>query len=179
MTMQIAKQREGVWMAESSVVAVDRELVATLVTDCGATAAGRTRLCVHGEATDAVHEMLIVLDARTYVRPHRHHGKSESYHVIQGRGRVVLFDETGAVARVVLLGDYGSGRSFFFRLSEPSFHTLLVDTPRLILHETTGGPFVPGDAEVAPWAPAADAEPAIIKAYLATLRRGLDDEEQS
>jgi len=177
--MRITKQREGVWTTRSLVVAVDRELVETLVVDCGATSAGRTRLCAHGRLTDAVHEMLIVLAAGTYVRPHRHHGKSESYHVIEGRGRVVLFGETGAVARVVPLGDYRSGRSFFFRLSEPSFHTLLVDTPRLVLHETTGGPFVPGDAEVAPWAPAADADPSIVNDYVATLRRALDHEGRS
>jgi hypothetical protein len=68
---------------------------------------------------------------------------------------------------------------FRSRLSEPSFHTLLVDTPRLVLHETTGGPFMPGDAEVAPWAPAADADPAIVNAYVAALRRGLDAPEGS
>jgi cupin fold WbuC family metalloprotein len=177
--MRITKQREGVWAAESSVVAVDRELIATLVADCGTTAVGRTRLSAHGGPTDAVHEMLIVLAAGTYVRPHRHHGKSESYHVIEGRGRVVLFDETGTVTRVVPLGDCGSGRSFFFRLSEPLFHTLLVDTPHLVLHETTGGPFVPGDAEVAPWAPAADADPSLVNDYIATVRQALDHEERS
>src|SRR5204862_7136681 len=101
----------------------------------------RARLCAHPNPDDPLHEMLIVLDRGTYVRPHRHAGKSESFHVIEGELDVVLFDYDGTVRDVVRMGPYGSGRAFYYRLMEPCYHTVLVSTPFALFHETTNGPF--------------------------------------
>lgn len=114
----------------------------------------RARLCAHPRTTDPLHEMLICLAAGTYVRPHRHRGKSESFHVVEGELDVVLFGDDGSVGEVVPMGPYHSGRTFFYRLTEPRFHTVLVNTPFALIHETTNGPFDPAATEFAPWAPA-------------------------
>ncbi len=42
----------------------------------------RVRLCAHPSQDDLLHEMLIVHERSTYVRPHKHPGKSESIHII-------------------------------------------------------------------------------------------------
>lgn len=113
----------------------------------------RARLCAHSGTDDPLHEMLICLAAGTYVRPHRHRGKSESFHLIDGELDVVLFHDDGTVREVIPMGPYHAGKSFFYRLSEPCYHTVLVNGPFALFHETTNGPFDPADTEFAPWAP--------------------------
>jgi cupin fold WbuC family metalloprotein len=113
----------------------------------------RARLCAHPDPADPLHEMLICLARGTYVRPHRHAGKTESFHVVEGELDVVLFRDDGAVREVIPMGPYQSGKVFFYRLAEPCFHTVLVNTPHALIHETTNGPFDPTDTEFAAWAP--------------------------
>ena len=128
----------------------------------------RARLCAHPRPSDPLHEMLICLARGTYVRPHRHAGKSESFHVIEGELDVVLFDDGGTVRDVIRMGPYQSGRAFYYRLMEPAYHTVIVNTPHALFHETTNGPFDPTAAEFADWAPPEDAPDAAE--YLNTLR---------
>ena len=73
----------------------------------------RIRVCAHKSTDDPLHEMLIVHTKDTYVRPHKHFKKSESFHVIEGIVDVIVFDETGKVVEVIEMGDYVSGRDFF------------------------------------------------------------------
>jgi cupin fold WbuC family metalloprotein len=113
----------------------------------------RARICAHRQDSDAVHEMLIAITDQSYVRPHRHVGKSESFHVVRGCCDVVVFDEQGAIEKVVALGPPDSGRAFFYRLDSSRFHTLVLRTPLLVIHEVTKGPFVAGDSIAAPFAP--------------------------
>jgi cupin fold WbuC family metalloprotein len=100
-----------------------------------------------------LHEMLIVLGKENYIRPHRHPSKSESFHVIEGRADIVLFDEAGTPIKRIELGDYSSGRRFYFRIDRPIFHTVVVMSARFVFHETTNGPFNRKDTEFALWGP--------------------------
>lgn len=157
--------------ASSPILVVDAGQITELIEAAARAPTGRARICAHAGPDALVHEMLIALTAGTYVRPHRHHGKTESFHVIRGRGRVVLFEDDGSIHRVVPLEEPRQGTAFYYRLAEPRFHTVLVDSAPFVIHETTNGPFRPGDAEVAPWAPAAEADPEIVSAYVSGLRR--------
>jgi cupin fold WbuC family metalloprotein len=116
--------------------------------------------------------MLIVVDRDSYVRPHRHPGKTESMHVIEGTADLVIFDDDGTVADVVPIGEYASDRVFYFRLNAPLFHTLRVRSARLTIHETTNGPFNPSETEFASWA-AGPEDAAACRRYLEALDREL------
>jgi cupin fold WbuC family metalloprotein len=133
----------------------------------------RMRICAHPENTDRLHEMLIAMARQTYVRPHRHLNKSESVHVIEGTARVVIFKDDGAIHQVIPLGDFASGRTFFYRMAAPEFHTLLIDSDVLIVHETTNGPFERADTIFAPWAPD-ESDLAARATYTEQLRRAAD-----
>jgi cupin fold WbuC family metalloprotein len=113
----------------------------------------RIRICAHSRTEDMLHEMLIVHAADAYVRPHKHAGKSESMHVVEGEAEAVFLDDDGEISEVVPLGPYGSGRRFYYRLAEPVFHTLLFESEFLVMHEVTNGPFRREDTIFAPWAP--------------------------
>ena len=113
----------------------------------------RVRLCAHGSPDDRLHEMLIVHERSAYVRPHKHPGKTESTHIIEGLADVVVFDDDGRIASVISMGDYASGRTFYYRMAIPVFHTLIIRSDVLVFHETTNGPFDRKDTVFAPWAP--------------------------
>jgi cupin fold WbuC family metalloprotein len=97
--------------------------------------------------------MLICLARNCYIRPHRHR-KTESALVLRGECDLVLFDEQGEIQDVRTLSAAGSGRAFFMRLSEPTYHTYLLRTDFLLFLETTPGPLDRSLTEFAPWAPA-------------------------
>lgn len=113
----------------------------------------RIRLCTHRAPSDGLHEMFIVHTSETYVRPHKHIGKAESFAIIEGRVDVVLFHDDGSIRQVVRMGEPGSGLPFYYRLSDPIFHTLLIRSEILVFHEVTQGPFLREQSVFAEWAP--------------------------
>lgn len=114
----------------------------------------RNRICVHRDTTDALQEMFIVQSRATYIRPHKHIGKVESLLVLEGEADAVFFDEAGNILSSVRLADYRSGHTFFYRIGEGTYHSLLIHTPVFIFKEATLGPFDKGKTIFAPWSPA-------------------------
>lgn len=113
----------------------------------------RARILAHGHPHASLHEMLIVQACGVYVRPHRHHGKSESLHVIEGCAKIVYFNDTGEIDETLDVGPAASNSAFFLRNDSPRWHTQIVLTPFFVFHEVTNGPFRREDTEFAPWAP--------------------------
>jgi cupin fold WbuC family metalloprotein len=113
----------------------------------------RARICAHKSNQDALHEMLIAISAASYIHPHRHLEKSESFHIVEGTVDVAIFDANGALVNVIELGEPGSGRAFYYRLSESAFHTLLIRSDFLVVHEVTNGPFDRAGTVLADFAP--------------------------
>lgn len=143
----------GVFYAEGEPLAVTRAVLDPIIEAARRHPKGRARLCAHPGPEAELHEMLIVLERGGYVRPHRHLGRPESFLVVEGRARVLTFDEGGRPTACWELGDAASGLAFFLRMEAPTFHTVIVDSPRLLVLETTQGPFDPSSTEAAPWAP--------------------------
>jgi cupin fold WbuC family metalloprotein len=170
--MQTARINDEVHVAGDRIVKVARHDLALLKTAAGSSRRRRARLCAHKSTQNPLHEMLIVLDGATYVRPHRHPGKSESFHVVEGAVTVVVFTNDGQIDEVIDMGDYHSGKLFYYRLEDPAFHTVLVHSDQAVIHETTNGPFDPTQTQFAPWAPAEEDEVA-GRAYLRELARRL------
>jgi cupin fold WbuC family metalloprotein len=167
-----AAESAEVRYATDAIVLVDAGDVRDLKAAAGENARRRIRLCAHHGIDDRVHEMLIVHASGTYVRPHKHQGKSESFHVIEGEVDVVVFADDGGVADVIRMGAFASGRPFFYRIAEPLYHTLLIRSDVLVFHETTSGPFQRADTVFAPWAPE-DSEGDGVRRYLAELEARL------
>jgi cupin fold WbuC family metalloprotein len=97
--------------------------------------------------------MLIVTHCESYVAPHRHLSKSETFVVLEGSADLILFDEGGAVEKVVKMGGATSGRPFFYRMPPRQYHSLAMDSELLVFLENTKGPFSLDDREFATWAP--------------------------
>jgi cupin fold WbuC family metalloprotein len=134
---------------------------------------GRVRINMHAEDSSSLHEMFIALAAGTYVRPHRHIGKSESFHIIHGQLDVVLFDDDGTPAKIIPLE---TGGTCFYRLSAAVFHTIMPRSEAVIIHEVTDGPFDPQLTIQATFAPPAEDADAVreYQIHLNELLKGRD-----
>jgi cupin fold WbuC family metalloprotein len=154
--MRLRKVSDEVFVASEQIVRLGSEEIDFLKKQAVANPRKRARICAHSGNDDAIHEMVIAISSSSYVRPHKHIGKSESFHVIDGSVDVVMFDDDGAIADVIELGGLNSGRNFYYRLSESRFHMPLSRTDMLIIHEVTNGPFNRNQTIFAPFAPPED-----------------------
>ena len=170
--MKITQSKPGVFTSDDPIVAVSRDMIEALKDAARRSPQKRARFCAHPDNHNPIHEMLIVLAHDTYICPHKHPSKSESFHVIEGLGKVMIFDEAGHIFKVIQLGNYRSNRSFYYRISGPYYHTILAESDFLVIHETTNGPFRKGDCQLAPWAPKEN-EPTLWPDYLTTLKNNL------
>jgi cupin fold WbuC family metalloprotein len=151
--MRIKQQNDEVLYSDEPIVKLRPTDIDFLKQKSCSNERQRIRLCTHKDVDDKLHEMFIVHGKDAYVRPHKHLHKSESVHVIEGEVDVVLFDDSGSITEVIKMGEYSTGRTFFIRIAEPYYHTLLIRSDILVFHETTNGPFNYSDTVFADWSP--------------------------
>jgi len=133
----------------------------------------RARLCAHLDDDVQLQQMIISLNGDSYIRPHKHTAKPESYQMLRGEAALVLFADDGTVAEIVHLTPPGKGGNFFFRLSSESYHGLVLLSTEVVFCETTLGPFRRDATHFAPWAPAPDSPD--CAAYVSALRKTVVD----
>lgn len=168
--MNLHRQSDEVFVALDPIVRLGAEEVAFLKEAAARSPRKRARICAHKTNGDALHEMLIAIAGDSYIRPHKHFGKSESFHIVEGQVDVAVFDDGGALVDVIELGAPGSGRRFYYRLSESAFHTLVIRSDFLVMHEVTNGPFDPKQSAAAPFAPD-EKDGAAARAYMQEVSR--------
>lgn len=153
-----------VYRNDQKIVCVGEDWIRTLKAAASASPRRRARLCLHLSNSDRVQEMVIALCRDVLFRPHRHLHKSESFHLMEGELDVLVFDEQGKLERAIPMGAPGSRHTYCYRLSASAWHAILPRTEFVVFHETTAGPFIPGEpAQFAPWAPT---EPVALRRFL-------------
>ena len=167
---------EAVLYNEEPICALSRQDMQTLAALGLETQEQRTRLCVHESAASLVHEMFIIHTSDTYVRPHRHKTKSESFQVLQGEGTLVLFNDQGKITETMRLGDYASGHTFYFKMPASVWHMLVIHSDVMVFKEVTQGPFDSDDCEFPEWAPAGR-HCSEVPEYLETIKKKLPEHE--
>jgi len=151
--MNLRRVNDEVFVSDEPIVRLGGGEIAFLKQQARTNARKRARVCAHKTNDDALHEMIIAISASSYIHPHKHVGKSESFHIIEGEVDVVIFNEDGAILDVIELGEPRSGHKFYYRLTDSIFHTLLVRTDFLVVHEVTNGPLNRERTFLAPFAP--------------------------
>lgn len=124
------------------------------------------RLCLHASPDAPFHSMVIHERKGTFYPPHRHAGKGENWHIVQGRMAAFIFDADGGVTDARRLG----GRDgLIYQLDPGVYHTVIALTDTVIYHETKLGPFLgAADSLMPSWSPdPADAE--AVRGYVAGL----------
>ncbi len=158
---------DAVFAAPAVGGVVTRETLAALERQARANGRGQCRLLLHGDRDEILHEMIIVVVGRPYIRPHMNERGAKSFHMLRGEMMVVVFGDDGTVDRCQALRDTGD---FLFRLSASAFHTVIPITESVIFVETALGPH--RKTRYADWAPASDDGDA-AEDYFDTLWRDL------
>jgi cupin fold WbuC family metalloprotein len=152
-------QNAEVYYSDAAIVTADDGVIAELKRIAAKNPRLRSRLCTHPDPSSPLHEMLIVHHRDAYIRPHKHLGKPESFHVIEGTARVVIFEDDGKLRDVLDMAPYGHGKLCYYRMPDEVFHSILITSEWLVFHETTAGPFDPSRTAFPDWAPdGSDAE---------------------
>jgi cupin fold WbuC family metalloprotein len=146
---------EAIYYSSYPLPFADQGLIDFLKRAATATPRRRARFCAHPSADSDQHDMLIVSHRDTYIAPHRHFAKSETFTVLEGDVDIILFDETGRATEFITMGASSSGKPFFYRMPPGQFHALSIRSELLVFLESTKGPFHASDSETAPWAPGA------------------------
>ena len=172
MQLPFQKVNEEVFLATDAIVRFDKRAVEFIKEKALSSKRGRARICAHKSNDDSLHEMLIAIRSDSYIRPHRHFNKVESFHLVEGKAKIVIFDNEGNIRDVIDVGDYDSGKKVYYRIDHEYFHTVLVESDFLVFHEVIQGPFKKESTVFAPWSPEEiDAE--AIKKYMEKLNNNI------
>lgn len=166
--LPLQRINDEIFLATDPIVRFDRRAIQFIKEKALSNKRGRARICAHRTNDDSLHEMLIAIRSDSYICPHRHLNKIESFHVVEGTADIVILSNNGEVIDAIKLG---LDDNFFYRLNDPYYHTLLIHSPVLVIHETTNGPFNPLASDFAPFAPPENTNEAIN--YIAALKRNL------
>lgn len=171
---QYERVTEEMCRAKPGVVSIKRSDLEYFKSEVYNTTRKRIRLCVHQSDDDLLHEMFVVYTGMTYVRANKHIGKDESLHILEGEADFIFFDDLGNVIDIVPLGAKSSNKNFFVRVPQGVFHTIIMRSDVLVIHEATPGPFNREETLWAPWSPV-DSDLQSVTTYSNDLERRLED----
>lgn len=135
----------------SEIAEIDNEKINALKHEADVAPLKRARYCLHRSTNDSVQEMVIAFRRGSYVRPHRHRQKSESFHLMEGRLVVLFFNDEGEFIHQIKMEHPGG--VLVFRNETSLWHTVILLTEFAVVHEIATGPFVKEESEFAPWSP--------------------------
>lgn len=151
--MNFEEKTKNVFYIKNLPVSLNKETVSFLKTPTREHHQKRSRICLHFNENATLHEMILSFNKQTYIPPFKQPNKSISFHVISGRGRLILFSEDGIIKKIIELGNYQSGLTFYCKLSSNVFRTVIATTNKFLFHEVIQGPFIPEENIIASWAP--------------------------
>ena len=154
--MKLIQLRPELFVTEGHISSIGNSEIQCIRLAIADTPKRRARINVHNNSTDTLHEMFIAIERKSYIRPHKHPNKTESFHLIEGEVSVVIFNQLGGINQVVELSKSDASKPFYYRLSAPLYHTLIIKSEILIMHEVTNGPFRESDTVYADFSPSED-----------------------
>jgi cupin fold WbuC family metalloprotein len=166
--MNLVQKSPEVFVAMGPIATIGTEEIALLKAAVSKSPNGRVRINAHANGDDRLHEMFIAIRPDSYIRPHKHPNKTESFHLVYGEVDIVVFEDDGRIRQVVPLGAGDPARAFYYRMSKPFFHTLVIHSDLLVVHEITNGPFQPSETVFASFAPE-DSNESAAAAYQVAL----------
>lgn len=130
-------------------IMIDRTLIAEMKQVSAARGDKNVRVCLHSGPDASHHDMVILEHGGGFYPPHRHPGKAETFHVIEGALGVISYDEQGGAveAGVVAEGEV-------YRLAIELYHLVMPKSDIVVYHESKPGPFLGKEDLISPpWLP--------------------------
>lgn len=121
-----------------TISTVDEELITGIYTKC-VMQKESIRVCLHADANDDLHNMIIAHPKYTKIRPHANLAKSKAYQILRGNMLAGGYDECGGELFRVYLSEK---ETKIFRIPKGIFLILIPLSEAVIFHEITFGEFV-------------------------------------
>ena len=96
------------------------------------------RICMHSSINQDLHDMIIVDFKNNFLPPHFHKKLSESHHIIEGKLKVLIFNNSGKIVNNYILS---KTQNIMDRVEKGQCHLLMAITKTVIYHEVNKGPF--------------------------------------
>ena len=136
--LPLNKVNDEVFVVSDEIVSLDSRAFNFIKQRAIQTPRGRARICMHKKSADTLHEMFIGIRSDSYIRPHKHKNKTESFHLVEGNADIIILTDDGEISDIIELS---FEKKIYYRLDTSKYHTLLINSPVLVLHEITNGPF--------------------------------------
>jgi len=144
---------DGVFYSREAKTEIDVKVIRDLAAHARKTKLRRARICAHLDEEDDLQEMFVAVEKGSYIRPHKHLTKCESLSVVEGTAIAVFFDESGSILDAFYVGKESKDHQFYYRISSPIFHMLIIISEIFVFHEATTGPFKRKDSIYSDWSP--------------------------
>ncbi len=134
------------------MIKITTELIDKVVEQARTSPRLRMNYNFHPELSDPVQRLLNVLEPWTYIRPHKHTTKEESFVLLRGTVLAVAFNDDGTIRDHAVLSQ--STGVLGIEFEENCFHMLTSLETGSAVFEIKEGPFVPHtEGSSAPWSP--------------------------
>jgi len=134
------------------MIQITTELIDTVIEQARKSPRLRMNYNFHPELSDPVQRLLNALEPWTYIRPHKHYTKEESFVLLRGTVLAVVFNDDGTIREHAILSTTSGILGIEFE--ENCFHMLTSLETGSAVYEIKEGPFVPHtEGSSAPWAP--------------------------
>ena len=134
------------------MVRITTELIEKVVAEARQSPRRRMNYNFHPELSDPVQRLLNALEPWTYIRPHKHTTKEESFVLLSGTVLAIVFNNDGTIRDHAILSRETGILGIEFE--ENCYHMLTSLETGSVVFEIKEGPFVPHtEGSSAPWAP--------------------------
>jgi cupin fold WbuC family metalloprotein len=134
------------------MIKIDTELLDAVSAKAKLSPRLRMNYNIHPELSDPVQRLLNALEPWTYIRPHRHAGKEESFVLLRGTVLAVVFNEDGSIHDHFVLS--ASTGHLGLEFEEGCYHMLTSLEPGSVVFEIKEGPYIAHSEDTsAPWSP--------------------------
>lgn len=141
---------------------ISDELLDGVTSEAQASPRLRMNYNFHASLDAPIHRLLNALEPGTYLPPHRHTDKEETYVVLRGSLLAFFYDDSGNITEKVDLNP--SAGVYGLEIPAGTWHSIISLETGTVIFEIKSGPYRPLPPEdIAPWAPApSDVEGAAV-----------------
>jgi len=134
------------------MIKINTELIDKVIEQARTSPRLRMNYNFHPELSDPVQRLLNALEPWTYIRPHKHTTKEESFVLLRGTILAVSFNDDGTIRDHAVLSQ--ATRILGIEFEENCFHMLTSLETGSAVFEIKEGPFVPHtEGSSASWSP--------------------------
>jgi cupin fold WbuC family metalloprotein len=134
------------------MIKINEQLIESVIEKARTSPRKRMNYNFHPELSDPVQRLLNALEPWTYIRPHRHATKEESFVLLKGKVLAVVFNDDGSIRDYAVLSHESGVLGVEFE--ENCYHMLTSLQTGSVVYEIKEGPFVAHSEDTsAAWAP--------------------------